>query len=184
MLKNADQAFMAGVFCLILQKSCFLLIFSIFSKLGPNAFWIPAIFYFQLLWLKKPRIIIITFINFRTLKAICVWTTTWIDLKFSGHLQGIKIYSQKYGFLMSMFWLKVMTQNPSKPPFFQSFSFWSLKYTHYRWRHQTFFRNLIWRSILKTFAKFHWDFAQTRSDNFLNNIDKNLKSKAFVALQL
>ena len=35
------------------------------------------------------------FINFRTLNAICVWTTTRIDLKFSGDLQSNKIYSQK-----------------------------------------------------------------------------------------
>ena len=133
--------------------SCFWLIFSIFSKLGAKTFWILMIFYFQLLWLAKPRIIIITFINFRTLKGICVWTTTRIDLKFSGHLQGINVYSQKYGFLMAVFWLKVMGQNNSKSVFFQFFIFWSVKYIQIV-TSSNFLGKLIW-TIVKTFTKFH-----------------------------
>ena len=101
--KNADQAFLAEVFSLFLQKSIFWLIFNIISKLEPKKFKVLTIFYFALLWPTKRRIIIITFINFETLKAICVWTTTQIDLKFWGYLQGIRIYSQIYGFLIIMF---------------------------------------------------------------------------------
>ena len=101
-MKNVDQAFLARVFSLILQKSCFWLINSIVLKLGPNKFRVQTIFYFPLQWQAKPRIIIITFINFRTLKAICVWTTTRINVKLSGHLQGIKIYSQKHCFVMTI----------------------------------------------------------------------------------
>ena len=63
--KNADQAFLAAVFCLILQKSCFLFIFSIVSKLEPKKFWFPTIFYSPLLWPSKRRIIIITLSIFK-----------------------------------------------------------------------------------------------------------------------
>ena len=102
-LKNADQAFLAEVFTLFFQKSCFWIFFNIISKLEAKIIKVLTIFYFALLWPTKRRIIIITFINFETLRAICVWSTTRIDLKFWGYLQGIRIYSQKYGFLISMF---------------------------------------------------------------------------------
>ena len=95
------------------------------------------------------------FISFRTLKAICVWMTTRIDLIFSEDLQGIEIYSKKYGFYITMFWLKAMAQNPSKSRFFQFFRFWSVKYIHNNMMSSNLFWKLIW-SFVKTFAKFHY----------------------------
>ena len=66
---------------------------------------------------------------FRTLIIIYVWTAAWFNLKLSGNVKSIKIYSLKYGFYICMFQLKVIAQNPSKSAFFQFFKFWSVKYT-------------------------------------------------------
>ena len=141
--KNADQAFLARVFCLILQRPCFWLIFSIFSKLEPKTFKIPTIFISNYFGRQNPEILL-----------LLLWTTTQIDLKFSEHLQGIKVYSQKYGFLMTVFWLKVMAQNHSKSVFFQFFIFWSVKYTQNIVTSSNLLSKLIW-TIVKTFTKFH-----------------------------
>ena len=153
-MKNADQVFLAGVFCLILQKSCFWLIFSIVSKLGSKTFGVSAIFYFQLLWPAKPRIIIITFINFRTLKAICVWTTTRIDLKFSEHLQGIKVYSQKYGFFYDSVFTKRYGSKLLKIGVFSVFHILVCKIYTLHSDAIKLFSKVIW-TIVKTFTKFH-----------------------------
>ena len=73
-------------------------------------------------WPAKFEVIIIINSDFQALNLICVWAPTRIDLKFSGDLQGIQIYSQKLRFCKKMFWLKVITQKTPKLLFFSCFS--------------------------------------------------------------
>ena len=126
-LKNADQAILGEIFCLIRQKWRFWLILSIIFQFPSKKFRIPTIFYLHYFRWQNPDIIIITFAYFQTLNVICVWTPTRIDLKFSGDLYNTKIYSQKPGFCITMFSLKVIAQNHSKSLFFRFFKFWSVK---------------------------------------------------------
>ena len=77
-----------SVFCLILQKSIFRLIFSIVSKLWPK----QCCDFLFLIFLTCKRLYPIPFINIRTLTANCVWTTMRIDFKFLADLQIFQKY--------------------------------------------------------------------------------------------
>ena len=92
--KNADQAFLGGVFCLNSQKWRFWLIFSMIFQFPSKKLGILTFFWSAFFWPAKFEVIIIINSDFHALNWICVWTPTRIDLKFSGDLQDIEIYSQ------------------------------------------------------------------------------------------
>ena len=112
---------------------------SIVSRLEPKKFGVPTIFYSPLLWPAKRRIIIIhQFSNFKSYLRVND-NSDWLEI-------FREICSQKYGFYITMFWLKVMAQNPSKSLFFQFFRFWSVKYIHNN-TSSNLFRKLIWSVV-------------------------------------
>ena len=84
-------------------------VFDSFLELG-----ILKIFWSVFFWPAKFEFIIIINYDFQTLNVTCVWIPNRIDLKFSGELQGIKIY---------YLWFRFKSKTPQNCRF--SF-FWTL----------------------------------------------------------
>ena len=154
-LKNADQAFLSEIFCLIQQNWSFWLILRIIIQFSSKNWEFKQSFYLHYFNWQNPDIIIIiiNFADFQSLNVICVWTPTRIDLKFLRDLNSIKIYTQKSGFYRCILWLKVIAQNPSKLAIFMFFNIWSVKYTQTIVTSSIYFWKIL-LSILNMFTTF------------------------------